>query len=313
MRSPTASPVLRLTSVRRGGEIRISGLAGVRSRLPAVAAHEPTARSWANRATTRGYATESKGHSRAPPAPRARGAMPAISRPVGPGVARCRAREGTARPRGQSHTHLSEGDGSDCRAGGAADSRGSGSACPARGCSRAASAFDVGAARRAHRAIGLRKTPESEWGASGFRMRSAGRVARCRGLRAHSARPRANRAKKTPEARGERLAGALRFGAERPRAPPGAECALNVGGAWPVVAIQGATSRLFGSNRLEGHISGAWKGLMLWHHSRSGFLGSFCSLPVIAERRLANSNRIAVSASWIVPASHRTKCRPKPS
>ena len=36
------------------------------------------------------------------------------------------------------------------------------------------------------------------------------------------------------------------------------------------------------------------------------------SLPVIAERRSANSNRIAVSASWMVPASHRTKCRPKP-
>jgi hypothetical protein len=69
----------------------------------------------------------------------------------------------------------------------------------------------------------------------------------------------------------------------------------------------------FGSNRLERHISGALeRTLMLWHHSRSGFLGSFGSLPVIAERRLANSNRIAVSASWMVPASHRTKCRPKP-
>ena len=55
-----------------------------------------------------------------------------------------------------------------------------------------------------------------------------------------------------------------------------------------------------------------WKGLMLRHHSRSGFLGSFGSLPVIAERRSANSNRIAVSASWMAPASHRTKCRPKP-
>ena len=55
-----------------------------------------------------------------------------------------------------------------------------------------------------------------------------------------------------------------------------------------------------------------WRGLMLWHHSRSGFLGSFGSLPAIAERRLANSNRISLSASWMVPASHRTKFWPKP-
>ena len=26
----------------------------------------------------------------------------------------------------------------------------------------------------------------------------------------------------------------------------------------------------------------------------------------------SNSNRFAISASWMVPASHRTKCRPKP-
>jgi hypothetical protein len=41
-----------------------------------------------------------------------------------------------------------------------------------------------------------------------------------------------------------------------------------------------------------------------------------CSLRCRLRRRhvtrMINSNRFAVSASWMVPASHRTKCRPKP-
>jgi hypothetical protein len=74
----------------------------------------------------------------------------------------------------------------------------------------------------------------------------------------------------------------------------------------------GATHSGGGNRQPSGSGSALCFRAMLWHPSRSGFLGSLGFLPVIAEKRSANSKRIALSASWMVPASHRTKCRPKP-
>jgi hypothetical protein len=49
---------------------------------------------------------------------------------------------------------------------------------------------------------------------------------------------------------------------------------------------------------------------------RASFVGETVAVAMPTRRRhvtrMSNSNRFAVSASWMVPASHRTKCRPKP-